>query len=184
MRILVTGFEPFGTFPTNPSQTVALTVAPPAGVDLMRLVLPVVANESVARLMQVVEEARPAAVLTWGWRLDAAPLPSNGWPSTSMISPWLTTLETCGGIRRLCLTGRQHCGRRSPSVRWKPRSTRMNFRSKFRIQPEPISATTSFTLGCTLSANGVFRAGLALSISHRRLIWKPVVCHSPGNCTL
>lgn len=66
MRILVTGFEPFGTFPTNPSQTVALTVAPPAGVDLMRLVLPVVANESVARLMQVVEEARPAAVLALG----------------------------------------------------------------------------------------------------------------------
>jgi len=66
MHILVTGFEPFAHFSGNPSRTVALTVPPPAGVNLSRLVLPVVANESVARLMQAVEETRPAAVLALG----------------------------------------------------------------------------------------------------------------------
>ncbi len=65
-NILITGFEPFAHFPVNPSQIVALTVPPPTGVNLSRLVLPVVANESVVRLMQAVEETRPAAVLALG----------------------------------------------------------------------------------------------------------------------
>lgn len=66
MDILLTGFEPFARFPTNPSQTVVLTVPPPAGVNLRRLVLPVVAGESVVQLMQAVDETCPAAILSLG----------------------------------------------------------------------------------------------------------------------
>ncbi|MGQ9898088.1 MAG: pyroglutamyl-peptidase I family protein [Acidobacteriota bacterium] len=66
MHILITGFEPFAHFPHNPSQTVVQTVPSPVGVNLTRLVLPVVADESVVQVMQVVEATRPSAILSLG----------------------------------------------------------------------------------------------------------------------
>ena len=53
MRLLLTGFEPFGGEALNPSQEVVRTIAaePPPGIELDTLILPVVGRISFERLL-------------------------------------------------------------------------------------------------------------------------------------
>jgi pyroglutamyl-peptidase len=68
MRVLLTGFEPFGSSKVNPSEQVvqALSAEPLPGVDLYTAVLPVERQRGPAVLMQAVEVYRPEAVLCLG----------------------------------------------------------------------------------------------------------------------
>lgn len=68
MRLLLTGFEPFGVETLNPSQEVVRAVAaePPAGIELDTLILPVVGRISFERLIPAFENGRYDAWLGLG----------------------------------------------------------------------------------------------------------------------
>lgn len=63
MRALVTGFEPFGPFTTNPSAQVAEALA---CEDVVSVVLPVVFDGLAERITSLIEEHRPDVVLSLG----------------------------------------------------------------------------------------------------------------------
>lgn len=67
MRLLVTGFGPFGGEKANPAQEI-LGMLPKrhAGLSVATLVLPVVFGESSARAAEAIRALRPAAVLMLG----------------------------------------------------------------------------------------------------------------------
>lgn len=68
MKILLTGFEPFGGSPVNPSEQVvkALAADPPAGIDLLTAILPVERAAGPQALLDAVQASRPQAVLCLG----------------------------------------------------------------------------------------------------------------------
>ncbi|MCP4067048.1 MAG: pyroglutamyl-peptidase I [Phycisphaeraceae bacterium] len=68
MKILLTGFEPFGGSELNPSAMVveALASDPPADVDLVTVVLEVVGEEAGDRVVELVATERPDAVVMLG----------------------------------------------------------------------------------------------------------------------
>ena len=67
-RVLVTGFEPFGDSPVNPSQLLveALAAEPPAGVELATAVLPVSYAHAAEELTGAVRAAGPDFVVCFG----------------------------------------------------------------------------------------------------------------------
>lgn len=68
MKILLTGFEPFGTSPVNPSEQVvrALAREPLGGIELHTAILPVHRAEGPTALIRAFEESLPDAVLCLG----------------------------------------------------------------------------------------------------------------------
>lgn len=68
MRLLLTGFEPFGGSKVNPSEQVVCALAREkiAGIDLRTAVLPVDCARGPATLIRAVEESQPDAVLCLG----------------------------------------------------------------------------------------------------------------------
>jgi pyroglutamyl-peptidase len=76
MRVLLTSFEPFGGHAINSSLEVgrALSAAPPPGVAVDWLVLPVVAGVCVERTWARLRQTRPALVLALGQAAGAAVL--------------------------------------------------------------------------------------------------------------
>jgi len=68
MRILTTSFMAFDGSQVNPSEKVvrALELAPPDGVDLYALVLPVDTNQAPHVLLSALESLRPQAVVLFG----------------------------------------------------------------------------------------------------------------------
>lgn len=67
MRILVTGFEPFGGESRNPSaEVVELLPDQIGGADVIKRILPVVRGKASEALMEAVENFRPDAVLSIG----------------------------------------------------------------------------------------------------------------------
>lgn len=67
MKILVTGFEPFGGETLNPSaQVVAGLPDTIAGAEIVKLILPVVRGEGAVQAAQALEEHQPRAVLSVG----------------------------------------------------------------------------------------------------------------------
>lgn len=68
MKIMITGFEPFGGSPINPSEQVlkSLIAYPPPGLDLTTLVLPVDGSRAPALLQTALAEIQPAAVICLG----------------------------------------------------------------------------------------------------------------------
>ncbi|MEU4512841.1 pyroglutamyl-peptidase I [Nonomuraea wenchangensis] len=68
MRVLLTGFEPFGGSAVNPSwQAVRLAeAAPPEGVSLTTALLPVVFHDAIARLRAAVEDSGADVVICVG----------------------------------------------------------------------------------------------------------------------
>jgi pyroglutamyl-peptidase len=68
MRMLVTGFEPFGGGAVNPSQQLVerLAADPPAGVELETALLPVAYTRAAAALREALGAAQPHAVICFG----------------------------------------------------------------------------------------------------------------------
>jgi pyroglutamyl-peptidase len=69
LRVLLTGFEPFGGEPVNPSQMLVEelgSAAPPEGVELHTAVLPVDIHSVRDALLRAVESAAPDVVLLVG----------------------------------------------------------------------------------------------------------------------
>ena len=66
MKIIVTGFEPFGGEKINPSIECVKALPEVEGVELIRLELPTVFKESAKRLNEVINEVKPDAVLSVG----------------------------------------------------------------------------------------------------------------------
>lgn len=66
MKLLLTGFEPFGGETVNPSWEAAKLVSPPSGVDIVRLLVPTVFGRSIAVVTKAMEEHQPDAVLCLG----------------------------------------------------------------------------------------------------------------------
>jgi pyroglutamyl-peptidase len=68
MRLLLTGFEPFGRSTINPSEQVVRALAAESldGVSLAPLILPVEREEGPATLLRAVERDQPDAVLCLG----------------------------------------------------------------------------------------------------------------------
>ena len=66
MKILVTGFDPFGGEKINPSIECVKAFPEIEGVELIRLELPTVFKESAKRLNEVINEVKPDAVLSVG----------------------------------------------------------------------------------------------------------------------
>ena len=68
MKVLLTGFEPFGGSSLNPSAMVveALASDPPTGVELATMVLPVIGIEAGDRVVERVESESPDAVIMLG----------------------------------------------------------------------------------------------------------------------
>ena len=66
MKIIVTGFDPFGGEKINPSIECVKALPEIEGVELFRLELPTVFKESAKRLNEVINDVKPDAVLSVG----------------------------------------------------------------------------------------------------------------------
>ena len=66
MKIIVTGFDPFGGEKINPSIKCVKTLPEIEGVELFRVELPTVFKESAIRLNEVINDVKPDAVLCVG----------------------------------------------------------------------------------------------------------------------
>ena len=66
MKIIVTGFDPFGGEKINPSIECVKALPEIEGVELIRLELPTVFKESAKRLNEVINDVKPDAVLSVG----------------------------------------------------------------------------------------------------------------------
>lgn len=66
MKIIVTGFDPFGGKTINPSIECVKALPEIEGVELIRLELPTVFKESAKRLNEVINDVKPDAVLSVG----------------------------------------------------------------------------------------------------------------------
>ena len=66
MKIIVTGFDPFGGEKINPSIECVKALPEIEGVKLIRLELPTVFKESAKRLNEVINDVKPDAVLSVG----------------------------------------------------------------------------------------------------------------------
>ena len=66
MKIIVTGFDPFGGETINPSIACVKALPEIEGVELIRLELPTVFKESAKRLNEVINDVKPDAVLSVG----------------------------------------------------------------------------------------------------------------------
>lgn len=66
MKIIVTGFDPFGGEKINPSIECVKALPGIKGVELIRLELPTVFKESAVRLNEVINKVKPDAVLSVG----------------------------------------------------------------------------------------------------------------------
>lgn len=66
MKIIVSGFDPFGGEKINPSIECVKALPEIEGVELIRLELPTVFKESAKRLNEVINEVKPDAVLSVG----------------------------------------------------------------------------------------------------------------------
>ena len=66
MKIIVTGFDPFGGEKINPSIECVKSLPEIEGVELIRLELPTVFKESAKRLNEVINDVKPDAVLSVG----------------------------------------------------------------------------------------------------------------------
>ena len=66
MKIIVTGFDPFGGEKINPSIECVKALPEVEGVELIRLELPTVFKESAQRLNEVINDVKPDAVLSVG----------------------------------------------------------------------------------------------------------------------
>ena len=66
--VLVTGFEPFGIYPTNPSQVIAETLngSTLGDAEIIGMVLPVDFNKSVERTRDAMEQHHPDVVISLG----------------------------------------------------------------------------------------------------------------------
>lgn len=66
MKIIVTGFDPFGGETINPSIECVKALPEIEGVELIRLELPTVFKESAKRLNEFINDVKPDAVLSVG----------------------------------------------------------------------------------------------------------------------
>ena len=66
MKILLTGFEPFGGEEVNPSWEAVEQLRAPAGTELVKLRLPVVFREAGERLVAALAAEKPDLVLCIG----------------------------------------------------------------------------------------------------------------------
>jgi pyroglutamyl-peptidase len=66
MRILLTGFEPFGKLEANPSQLIVERLADGAGRDLVAEVLPTEYAAAGARIRALIRQVHPGAVVCLG----------------------------------------------------------------------------------------------------------------------
>lgn len=66
MKILVTGFDPFGGEAVNPAQQAVERMRAPQGAALCRLIVPTVFGKSVEAVRQKMREERPDAVVCVG----------------------------------------------------------------------------------------------------------------------
>ncbi|MDB4868027.1 MAG: Pyroglutamyl-peptidase [Cohnella sp.] len=68
MKILISGFEPFGGSTVNPTEKLVQAIAEEtfAGVELKTALLPVYFDDCVKQLLQKIEEFRPDAVISCG----------------------------------------------------------------------------------------------------------------------
>ena len=66
MKIIVTGFDPFGGEKINPSIECVKALPEIEGVNLFRVELPTVFKESAIRLNEVINDVKPDAVLSVG----------------------------------------------------------------------------------------------------------------------
>ena len=66
MKIIVTGFDPFGGEKINPSIECVKALPEIEGVELFRVELPTVFKESAKRLNEAINEVKPDAVLSVG----------------------------------------------------------------------------------------------------------------------
>lgn len=66
MKILVTGFEPFNNQGINPSEQIVHRLTAPAGVTLIRQILPVEFQKSAVRLRELIKAHQPDILLSIG----------------------------------------------------------------------------------------------------------------------
>lgn len=66
MRILITGFDPFGGEPVNPAWEAVKEVKAPQGVELIKLMVPTIHGKSSQTVIQKAEEVQPDAILCIG----------------------------------------------------------------------------------------------------------------------
>ena len=78
MKIIVTGFDPFGGETINPSIECVKALPEIEGVELIRLELPTVFKESAKRLNEVINDVKPDAVLSVGQQPIDATIQTEG----------------------------------------------------------------------------------------------------------
>ena len=116
MRLLLTGFEPFGTSTVNPSLKVvkALAQRSLAGIELVTAILPVDRSRGPAELLRCYGgRGSPMPRSAWARPEESLISLSNASPSTCWTSPWPTTAGSRPSTSRWWWTDRRpispHC---------------------------------------------------------------------------
>lgn len=74
MRILLTGFEPFGGEAVNPAWEAVQAVSAPQGAEIIRLLVPTVYEKAGEAVLEILRRERPDAVLCVGQAAGRAAL--------------------------------------------------------------------------------------------------------------
>lgn len=74
IRLLLTGFKPFGTFTTNPTEQIIMSFAPKIPLKLYRHVLEVDFNWCQRRYMMLLEQIKPHYIINLGLSADVGAL--------------------------------------------------------------------------------------------------------------
>ena len=80
--IVVTGFEPFGGHPSNPSEEIAkaLDGRTIGGHAVRAAILPVHHAEAARAAARLLSEHEPGLSCTWAWPRGGRASPSSAWP--------------------------------------------------------------------------------------------------------
>ena len=98
MKILVTGFDPFGGEKINPAlETIKLLPNEILGAKIIKLEIPTVIGKSVAKIKEMIEKENPDVVLSIGQAGNRADisveiLMTAEFPITRVISPLMNQL--------------------------------------------------------------------------------------------
>ena len=107
MKILVTGFEPFGGESRNPSAEVVERLPDTiAGAEIVKLILPTVRFEAPQRVARAMEEHRPDVVLSIGQAGGRAAVSVERFAVNLTTTASRTTPETSRWTRRWSPAGR------------------------------------------------------------------------------
>ena len=146
MKILVTGFDPFGGESINPAiESVKKLPDEIKGAEIIKLEIPTVIGKSVDKIRQKIEEVKPDVVLSIGKLVADQTLQLKELASTATTAGSRITKATNQLMKKLLKMVQLHISQPCQSRLWLNTSRKAKSLQAFQIQQVPLSATTFYT---------------------------------------